>query len=55
MAAIDNVNLREGTVIRIFWLRFQLFARLFFVRLYRSNRPHTFGSPQWDCLRVSKR
>src|SRR5260370_8126802 len=43
MAAIDNVNLREGTVIRIFLLRFQLFARLFFVRLYRSNRPHTFG------------
>ena len=43
MAAIDNVNLLEGTVISILWLRFQLFARLFFVRLYRSNRPHTFG------------
>jgi hypothetical protein len=43
MAAIDNVNLREDTVIRILWLRFQLFARLFFVRLYGGNRPHTFG------------
>src|SRR5260370_21558494 len=43
MAAIDNVNLLEGTVISILWLRFQLFARLFFARLSGSHRPHTFG------------
>src|ERR1700720_3450984 len=35
---------RGGTLIRILWLRFQLFARLFFVvRLYGSRRLHTFG------------
>src|SRR6267154_6678383 len=33
----------EGTVIRILWLRFQLVARLFLLRLHGSHRPHTFG------------
>jgi hypothetical protein len=29
---VDNVSVRWGTVIRILWLRFQLFAALVFVR-----------------------
>jgi hypothetical protein len=44
----------ESTVIRILWLGFQLFARLFFVRFY-GIVPTLSGSPRWDRLRVSER
>jgi len=55
MAAIDNVNLREALLLGFSGSASNCSPDYFLCVCTAAIVPTLSGSPQWDCLRVSKR